>query len=46
VRFYWEVFRAPLVGVSEAPADRVAGFFGVPGGGSARSAGSAFRAAR
>ncbi len=29
VRFYWHVFGAPLVGVSEAPADRVCGFFGV-----------------
>jgi catechol 2,3-dioxygenase-like lactoylglutathione lyase family enzyme len=28
VRFYWEVFGCPLVGVSEAPADRVRGFFG------------------
>jgi catechol 2,3-dioxygenase-like lactoylglutathione lyase family enzyme len=34
VKFYWDVFGAPLVGVSEAPADRVQGFFGVaePGG--------------
>ena len=30
VKFYWEVFGCPLVGVSDAPADRVAGFFGVP----------------
>jgi catechol 2,3-dioxygenase-like lactoylglutathione lyase family enzyme len=29
VRFYWEVFGAPLVGVSDTPADRVRGFFGV-----------------
>ena len=29
VRFYWDVFGCPLVGVSEAPADRVKGFFGV-----------------
>jgi catechol 2,3-dioxygenase-like lactoylglutathione lyase family enzyme len=34
VKFYWDVFHAPLVGVSEAPSDRVRGFFGVaePGG--------------
>jgi catechol 2,3-dioxygenase-like lactoylglutathione lyase family enzyme len=30
VRFWWDVFGCPLVGVSEAPADRIAGFFGVP----------------
>jgi catechol 2,3-dioxygenase-like lactoylglutathione lyase family enzyme len=29
VRFWWEVFGCPLVGVSEAPGDRVSGFFGV-----------------
>lgn len=29
VKFYWDVFGAPLVGVSDAPADRVKGFFGV-----------------
>ena len=29
VKFYWDVFGAPLVGVSDAPADRVRGFFGV-----------------
>ncbi len=29
VRFYWEVFGAPVVGVSDTPADRVRGFFGV-----------------
>jgi catechol 2,3-dioxygenase-like lactoylglutathione lyase family enzyme len=29
VRFYWDVFRCPLVGVSDAPAERVRGFFGV-----------------
>ena len=29
VRFYWDVFGCPLVGVSDAPADRVRGFFGV-----------------
>jgi catechol 2,3-dioxygenase-like lactoylglutathione lyase family enzyme len=28
VTFYWHVFGAPLVGVSDAPADRVRGFFG------------------
>jgi catechol 2,3-dioxygenase-like lactoylglutathione lyase family enzyme len=36
VRFYWDVFGAPLVGVSDAPADRVAGFFGVDGGGTCK----------
>jgi catechol 2,3-dioxygenase-like lactoylglutathione lyase family enzyme len=29
VQFYWDVFRCPLVGVSDAPADRIRGFFGV-----------------
>jgi len=29
VRFYWDVFGCPLVGVSDAPPDRVRGFFGV-----------------
>ena len=29
VRFYWEVFRCPLVGVSETPSERVRAFFGV-----------------
>jgi catechol 2,3-dioxygenase-like lactoylglutathione lyase family enzyme len=29
VRFWWDVFGCPLVGVSEAPAERVRGFFGV-----------------
>ena len=29
VKFYWEVFRCPLVGVSDAPVDRIRGFFGV-----------------
>ena len=29
VKFYWDVFRCPLVGVSEAPVDRIRGFFGV-----------------
>ena len=29
VRFYWDVFGCPLVGVSDAPSDRVRGFFGV-----------------
>lgn len=36
VRFYWDVFGAPLVGVSDAPADRVKGFFGVEGGGTCK----------
>jgi catechol 2,3-dioxygenase-like lactoylglutathione lyase family enzyme len=30
VAFYWEVFGAPVVGVSDTPTDRVCGFFGVP----------------
>ena len=29
VRFYWDIFRAPLVGVADTPEDRVRGFFGV-----------------
>jgi len=29
VRFYWEVFGCPLVGVTDAPPERVRGFFGV-----------------
>jgi catechol 2,3-dioxygenase-like lactoylglutathione lyase family enzyme len=29
VRFYWEVFGCPLVGVADTPADRVRTFFGV-----------------
>ena len=29
VQFYWDVFRCPLVGVSDAPPERIAGFFGV-----------------
>ena len=29
VQFYWDVFGCPLVGVSDAPASRVRGFFGV-----------------
>jgi catechol 2,3-dioxygenase-like lactoylglutathione lyase family enzyme len=31
VRFYWEIFGCPLVGVADTPADRVRGFFGVEG---------------
>ncbi len=31
VRFYWDVFRCPLVGVSDAPPERVRTFFGVTG---------------
>jgi catechol 2,3-dioxygenase-like lactoylglutathione lyase family enzyme len=31
VRFYWEVFGCPLVGVAETPPDRVRTFFGVEG---------------
>ena len=29
VKFYWDVFGCPLVGVSDAPTERVRGFFGV-----------------
>ncbi len=29
VRFYWDVFGCPLVGVSDAPTERIQGFFGV-----------------
>ncbi len=29
VQFYWDVFGCPLVGVSDAPPERVRGFFGV-----------------
>jgi catechol 2,3-dioxygenase-like lactoylglutathione lyase family enzyme len=29
VKFYWDVFGCPLVGVSDAPPDRVRSFFGV-----------------
>jgi catechol 2,3-dioxygenase-like lactoylglutathione lyase family enzyme len=31
VRFYWDVFGCPLVGVADTPADRVRTFFGVDG---------------
>src|SRR5687767_9552016 len=31
VRFYWEVFGCPLVGVADTPPDRVRTFFGVNG---------------
>ena len=29
VRFYWEVFGCPLVGVADTPPERVRTFFGV-----------------
>ena len=29
VRFYWDVFGCPLVGVADTPPDRVRTFFGV-----------------
>ena len=29
VKFYWEVFGCPLVGVSDTPPDRIRSFFGV-----------------
>jgi catechol 2,3-dioxygenase-like lactoylglutathione lyase family enzyme len=36
VRFYWDVFGCPLVGVADTPPDRVRTFFGVdPGAGAA-----------
>ena len=31
VRFYWDVFGCPLVGVADTPPDRVRTFFGVSG---------------
>lgn len=31
VKFYWDVFRCPLVGVAETPPERVRGFFAVDG---------------
>ena len=31
VKFYWEVFGCPLVGVADSDLERVKGFFGVPG---------------
>jgi len=31
VRFYWDTFGAPVVGVSDTPSDRVRSFFGVEG---------------
>lgn len=31
VKFYWEVFGCPLVGVADTPPDRVRTFFGVEG---------------
>ena len=31
VKFYWEVFGCPLVGVADTPPDRVRSFFGVDG---------------
>ena len=36
VRFWWDVFGCPLVGVTDAPADRVRGFFGVKQGGTCK----------
>src|SRR6185436_3665288 len=30
VKFYWEVFGCPLVGVADTPSDRVRSFFQVP----------------
>ncbi len=33
VRFYWEVFGCPLVGVADTPPERVQSFFGVEGEG-------------
>ena len=31
VKFYWDVFGCPLVGVAETPSERVSSFFGVEG---------------
>jgi catechol 2,3-dioxygenase-like lactoylglutathione lyase family enzyme len=31
VKFYWEIFGCPLVGVADTPPDRVKSFFGVTG---------------
>jgi glyoxylase I family protein len=31
VRFYWEIFGCPLVGVADTPVERIRGFFGVEG---------------
>ena len=31
VRFYWEIFGCPLVGVADTPSERVRTFFGVDG---------------
>jgi len=31
VKFYWDVFGCPLVGVADTPPDRVRTFFGVQG---------------
>jgi catechol 2,3-dioxygenase-like lactoylglutathione lyase family enzyme len=31
VKFYWEIFGCPLVGVADTPPDRVRSFFGVDG---------------
>ncbi|CAN5872267.1 N/A [soil metagenome] len=33
VKFYWEVFGCPLVGVADTPPERVRSFFGVEAGG-------------
>lgn len=43
VRFYWDVFGCPLVGVADTPPERVRAFFGIddppsPAGASARQA--------
>jgi len=35
VRFYWDVFGCPLVGVADTPPDRVRSFFGVDAGANA-----------
>ena len=32
VKFYWDVFGCPLVGVADTPPDRVRNFFGVNAG--------------
>jgi catechol 2,3-dioxygenase-like lactoylglutathione lyase family enzyme len=47
VRFYWDVFGCPLVGVADTPPDRVRSFFGVDtsqvGAASPSEVGAAFR---
>ena len=48
VKFYWEIFGCPLVGVADTPPDRVRAFFGVDAraAAAARSAGFGSRGER